>query len=59
MSCASNTLEPKKEYIHKKGEKTMAYQDPWDIKRPTSNCPLCGELTICNFLCEDCSELYE
>jgi|1048.fasta_scaffold18065_5 ribosomal protein L32 len=37
----------------------MEYQDPWDIKRATTNCPSCGEITICNFLCEDCAELYE
>jgi ribosomal protein L32 len=41
------------------GGKSMEYQDPWDIKRATTNCPLCGEITICNFLCEDCGELYE
>jgi hypothetical protein len=34
------------------------YQDPWEIKRPTSNCFVCGEETIDNYLCVECAELY-
>ncbi len=34
------------------------YQDPWSIKRATSNCPICGEITFNNHLCEECAESF-
>jgi hypothetical protein len=36
----------------------MNYQDAWEIKRPTTNCLICGDETINNYLCEECAEHY-